>query len=164
MPSICLILGIIYGFMRYERKIARLTQSPALAGDAKGYKTDLYTGVVILANFIGGFLNVHLDRIASFIIAGFIFKAGGVLFLNAIKILLASLDFAVLDKVKSIVLEESRVGELKSLTGRSSGNYKFYKNNNRLNAITAIPNTKPKIAVCPFPYFLAVGRSSSKEV
>lgn len=43
LPGICLILGIIYVFMRYERKIARLTQSPSLAADAEEYRTDLYT-------------------------------------------------------------------------------------------------------------------------
>ncbi len=69
---------------------------------------------------------IHLDRIASVIVSAFIFKAGGVLFINAIKVLLdASLDFATLDKVKTIILEEPRVDELKSLTGRNSGRYKF---------------------------------------
>lgn len=126
LPGICLILGIIYGFMRYERKIARLTQSPSLTADAEEYRTDLYATIVILASFIASFLNVHLDRIASLVISAFIFKAGGVLFLNAIKVLLdASLDFATLDKVKSIILKEPQVDDLKSLTGRNSGRYKF---------------------------------------
>ncbi|MBA7490970.1 Ferrous-iron efflux pump FieF [subsurface metagenome] len=126
LPGICLILSIIYVFMRYERKIARLTQSPSLAADAEEYRTDLYTTIVILGSFMGSFLNIHLDRIASLIISAFIFKAGGVLFLNAIKVLLdASLDFATLDQVKTVILGEPRVDELKSLTGRNSGRYKF---------------------------------------
>lgn len=46
--------------------------------------------------------------------------------MNAIKVLLdASLDFATLDQVKTVILEEPRVDELKSLTGRNSGRYKF---------------------------------------
>lgn len=126
LPGICLILGIIYGFMRYERRIARLTQSPSLAADAEEYRTDLYTTIVILGSFLGSFLNIHLDRIASLIISAFIFKAGGVLFLNAIKVLLdASLDFATLDQVKTVILDEPQIDELKSLTGRNSGRYKF---------------------------------------
>lgn len=126
LPGICLILGIIYGFMRYERRIARLTQSPSLAADAEEYRTDLYTTIVILGSFLGSFLNIHLDRIASIIISAFIFKAGGVLFLNAIKVLLdASLDFATLDQVKTVILDEPQVDELKSLSGRNSGRYKF---------------------------------------
>jgi len=126
LAGIFSIFVIIYGFMRYERKIASSTGSPSLAADAEEYKTDLYSTLVILGSFLGSFLGIHLDRIASVIVSAFIFKAGGVLFINAIKVLLdASLDFATLDKVKSIILEEPRVDELKSLTGRNSGRYKF---------------------------------------
>ncbi len=126
LAGIFSIFIIIYGFMRYERKIAKSTGSPSLAADAEEYKTDLYSTLVILGSFLGSFLGIHLDRIASVIVSAFIFKAGGVLFINAIKVLLdASLDFAALDKVKTIILEESRVEELKSLTGRNSGRYKF---------------------------------------
>lgn len=126
LAGIFSILVIVYGFMRYERKIAKSTGSPSLAADAEEYKTDLYSTLVILGSFLGSFLGIHLDRIASVIVSAFIFKAGGVLFINAIKVLLdASLDFAALDKVKTIILEESRVEELKSLTGRNSGRYKF---------------------------------------
>lgn len=126
LAGIFSIFVIIYGFMRYERKIAKSTGSPSLAADAGEYKTDLYSTLVILGSFLGSFLGIHLDRIASVIVSAFIFKAGGVLFINAIKVLLdASLDFAALDKVKTIILEESRVEELKSLTGRNSGRYKF---------------------------------------
>lgn len=126
LAGIFSILVIVYGFMRYERKMAKTTGSPSLAADAEEYKTDLYSTLVILGSFLGSFLGIHLDRIASVIVSAFIFKAGGVLFINAIKVLLdASLDFAALDKVKTIILEESRVEELKSLTGRNSGRYKF---------------------------------------
>lgn len=126
LAGILSILVIVYGFMRYERKIAKSTGSPSLAADAEEYKTDLYSTLVILGSFLGSFLGIHLDRIASVIVSVFIFKAGGVLFINAIKVLLdASLDFATLDKVKSVILKEPRVDELKSLTGRNSGRYKF---------------------------------------
>jgi len=126
LPGICLILGTVYGFMRYEKRVAALTQSPSLAADAEEYKTDLYATITILASFIASLFHVHLDRIASLIVSAFIFKAGAVLFVNAIKVLLdASLDFPTLDKVKSIILEEPQVDELKSLTGRNSGRYKF---------------------------------------
>lgn len=126
LPGIYLILAIIYGFMRYERRIARSTDSPSLAADAEEYRTDLYTTLVILGSFIGSFLNIHLDRIASLVVAVFIFKTSGLLFLNTIKVLLdASLDFKTLDQVKTLILDEPRVDELKSLTGRNSGRYKF---------------------------------------
>jgi len=126
LAGILSILVIVYGFMRYERKIAKSTGSPSLTADAEEYKTDLYSTLVILGSFLGSFLGIHLDRIASVIVSVFIFKAGGVLFINAIKVLLdASLDFATLDKVKSVILKEPRVDELKSLTGRNSGRYKF---------------------------------------
>jgi len=126
LAGIFSILVIVYSFMRYERKMAKSTGSPSLAADAEEYKTDLYSTLVILGSFLGSFLGIHLDRIASVIVSAFIFKAGGILFINAIKVLLdASLDFATLDKVKTIILEESRVEELKSLTGRNSGRYKF---------------------------------------
>lgn len=107
--------------MRYERKKAHLTNSPSLAADAEEYKTDLYATFIILGSFLGNLLHLNLDRIASLIISFFIFKAGGVLFVGAIRVLLdASLDFETLDKVKTIISEEPQVDEIKSLTGRKN--------------------------------------------
>lgn len=126
MIGIFSIIAIIYGFMRYEKKVARITQSPSIAADAEEYKTDLYAIFVILGSVLGNFLNLHFDKIASIVVSIFVFKAGGTLFVNAIRVLLdASVDFETLDKVKSIILEEPRVQRVKSLTGRNSGRYKF---------------------------------------
>jgi predicted Fe-Mo cluster-binding NifX family protein len=56
----------------------------------------------------------------------FIAHAGIAVFIDGMRVLLdASLDFETLDKVKSIILSDPRVKEIRSLTGRNSGSYKF---------------------------------------
>lgn len=56
----------------------------------------------------------------------FIGKAGLIIFLDAIRVLLdASVDFETLDRVKSTILEERKVGTINALWGRNSGRFKF---------------------------------------
>jgi predicted Fe-Mo cluster-binding NifX family protein len=57
---------------------------------------------------------------------GFILYAGWQVLRESIRVLLdASLDFATLDQAQRTILAEPKVQQLKSLTGRNSGRFKF---------------------------------------
>jgi len=86
----------------------------------------MLSSVAVLLGLVGALFGVNLDRFAVFVVLIFIAHAGIMIFIDAMRVLLdASLDFGTLDKVKSVILSECCVKEIRSLTGRNSGSYKF---------------------------------------
>jgi len=126
MAGVLLTFVITYTFSRYEMKQGKKLNSPSLVADAEHIKTDMFSSLVILVGLSSYIVGFHLDRIAALIVVVFVFRCGGIIFLDAIRVLLdASIDFKTMDKVKDIILSQSHVREVKSLLGRSSGPYKF---------------------------------------
>ena len=124
--GIFLIIIFTFLFSKYEYNIGKRLNSPSLISDAQHIKADMLSTVAVFAGLIGEYLNVHLDRTVAFLVALFVIKAGGKIFIESIKILLeASLDASTLEKVKNIVLSHPAVKEIKEIRGRSSGRYKF---------------------------------------
>ncbi|MDL1956893.1 MAG: cation diffusion facilitator family transporter [Candidatus Desulfofervidus auxilii] len=124
--GIFLIIIFTFLFSKYEYNVGERLNSPSLISDAQHIKADMLSTVVVFAGLIGEYLNVHLDRTVAFLVALFVIKAGGKIFIESIKILLeASLDASTLEKVKNIVLSHPAVKEIKEIRGRSSGRYKF---------------------------------------
>jgi len=117
---------VTFIFSRYELKVGRAMESPSLIADAQHVKTDMLSSGVILVGLAGGLVGFPLDKPAALIIVVFIARAGWEVLSDAVRVLLdASLDFDTLDTVKTIILSDSRVKELRGLWGRSSGRYKF---------------------------------------
>ncbi len=126
MAGISLTFIITYAFSRYEMKQGEKLNSPSLMADAQHIKTDMFSSLVILVGLGSYIVGFHLDRIAALIVVVFVFRSGGTIFLDAVRVLLdASIDFKTMDKVKNIILSQSHVKEVRSLLGRSSGPYKF---------------------------------------
>ena len=124
--GIFLIIIFTFLFSKYEYNIGKRLNSPSLISDAQHIKADMLSTVAVFAGLIGEYLNIHLDRTVAFLVALFVIKAGGKIFIESIKILLeASLDTSTLEKVKNIVLSHPAVKEIKEIRGRSSGRYKF---------------------------------------
>ena len=120
------VIGITLAFSTYAVRKGREIGSPSVIADGKHVRTDMLSSVAVLAGLVGNLFGVNLDRAAVFVVLVFIAHAGIMIFIDAMRVLLdASLDFETLDKVKSVILSESRVKEIRSLTGRNSGSYKF---------------------------------------
>jgi len=120
------VIGITLLFSMYAVKKGRELGSPSVIADGKHVRTDMLSSVAVLAGLVGNLFGINLDRVAVFIVILFIAHAGVMIFIDAMRVLLdASLDFGTLDKVKSIMMSEPRVKEIRSLTGRNSGSYKF---------------------------------------
>ena len=125
--AIVLTIVITYLFSRYERKKGEELHSPSLIADSEHIKTDMFSALVVLAGIIGNYLGYpFIEKAAVLIIVVLIFHAGYEIFIEALKVLLdASLDKETLDGVKEILLSHPLVSQVKSITGRSSGSYKF---------------------------------------
>ena len=124
--GVCVTIIITYLFSRYEYKKGKQIGSPSIIADAQHIKTDMLSSLAILIGLFTESLGIGLDKFVALIIVFFIGKVALEILINSIKVLLeASVDFATLDKVKSIALSEPRVAEVKNILGRSSGKYKF---------------------------------------
>jgi len=124
--SVLFVIGITFAFSRYELKVGKEINSPSLIADAQHIRVDMFAGAVVLVGLLSNLVGFNLDRIAAFIIAIFIAWAGGEILLNAIRVLLdASLDYETLSQTEKIINSEPQVAEIKNLTGRNSGRYKF---------------------------------------
>jgi len=126
LSGVAVAMAAAYLFSRYELKVARQERSPGLEADAQHIRTDLFSSAVILAGLAGSLFGFQLDRIAAVVVVVFVARAGLEVAVDAIRVLLdASIDFATLDRVKAIILAEPKVVEIKSLTGRNSGRFRF---------------------------------------
>jgi len=126
LAGVIVTIGMTFAFSRYELRVGRRIGSPSLVADAQHVRTDMLSSVAIFVGLAGHMFGLHLDRIAALVVVLFIAKAGWEVMVDAVRVLLdASLDFETLDRVKSLLLEESKIQAINGLWGRSSGRYKF---------------------------------------
>lgn len=128
LAILSLLFSIIFTFWFswYEKKIGKKINSPILLADAAHVRTDVLSNIVVLLAVLSNLIGYPLDKIAALIIVGFIAKTGLQIFKDGARVLLdASLDYETLNKVKKIIFDTSQVSELKMLTGRNSGRFKF---------------------------------------
>ena len=124
--SLLFALIVTFWFSGYEKKIGQKINSPILLADAAHIRIDVFSNGVVLLAIISGLLGFHLDRIAALIVVIFITKTGLQILIDGAKVLLdASVDYETLSKIEKIILKTPQVVELKTLTGRNSGRFKF---------------------------------------
>jgi cation diffusion facilitator family transporter len=113
-------------FSHYEMRAGREANSPALIADAQEYKAHIFSSGIVLATLVGQLLGLPLDRLAALVIVVLIAKMGWELLVDGMRVLLdASLDAETLDQVRAIINRQPAVVELRSLTGRNAGRYRF---------------------------------------
>lgn len=124
------VIIITFLFSRYEMKIGKEINSPILLADAKHSRTDVLSNMVVMIAIIFGSIGYKLDKIAALIVVVFIAKTGFEILKDGVKVLLdASVDYETLSKTEKIILNTPQVVEIKSLTGRNSGRFKFIEAN-----------------------------------
>ena len=130
MAGVLLTMGITFVFSRFELKQGKKMGSPSLIADAQHIRTDMMSSAVILIGLVGAWFGISLDKIAATLVVLLVFKAGINIFVDSLRVLLdASVDFATMDKIKSIVMGEPRVKSINTLLGRNSGPFKFIEAN-----------------------------------
>lgn len=118
------VIPLLFG--TYELRLGRKTGSPTLIADARHFQTDVLSSGVVLLALLASYVGLALDRIAAIIIVGFIGWSGWQLLVDGMRVLLdVSISSESLDKVRGIILSQPSVAKIKSLTGRSSGRYRF---------------------------------------
>jgi len=124
--SVAAAIGLTFFFSRYENRIGRQIDSPILLADAAHIRTDIFSNLVVLAAILSSWTGWNLDRYAALIVALLILRTGLQILRDGAKVLLdASIEYGTLRKVEQIITETPQVVELKSLTGRNSGRFKF---------------------------------------
>jgi cation diffusion facilitator family transporter len=113
-------------FSQYEIKLGRRINSPSLIADATEFRAHILSSGVVFAALLGQLLGWPLDRPAALIIVVWIAYAGWKTLQDAMRVLLdASLDVDTLNLVRQLVTAHPEVAQVKSLTGRNSGRYRF---------------------------------------
>ncbi|MFC1734949.1 cation diffusion facilitator family transporter [Candidatus Hydrogenedentota bacterium] len=131
------IVALIFAFSRYEMRIGRKAGSPSIVADAKHIRTDLLSTGAILIGLLGSLVGWHIDRYVAVIIAVLMVRLGATILLDSLKVLLdASISNDMLDQIQKVFYEFPPVKEVKRLSGRCSGRFKFVEAEVTLNVET----------------------------
>jgi cation diffusion facilitator family transporter len=113
-------------FSHFELRAGQEANSPALIADAKEYRAHVFTTGTVFAALLAQWFELPLDRVAALIIVVAIVKTGWDLLVDGMRVLLdASLDAETLLQIREIILAEPAVAELKWVTGRNAGRFRF---------------------------------------
>jgi cation diffusion facilitator family transporter len=113
-------------FGRYEVRMGTEFNSPSLVADGKNFTADVLSSAVVFFGLLGQYLQFPVDRIAAIIVAVFIVIAGWEILVSGMRVLLdASIDLPTLETIRSIIIRDPAVVEVKNLMGRNSGRYVF---------------------------------------
>jgi len=113
-------------FSRYEIRMGMKYNSPSIIADGKNFTADVLASTVVFFGLLGQYLQLPVDRIAAIIVAILIVKAGWDILVNGMRVLLdASIDTQTLDTIRSTILHDPAVVEVRKIMGRNSGRYVF---------------------------------------
>jgi len=113
-------------FSHFELRAGKAANSPALIADAKEYRAHVFTTGVVFAALLAQWFNFPLDRVAALVIVVAIGKTGWELLSDGMRVLLdASLDPDTILQIREIIGAEPTVAELKWVTGRNAGRFRF---------------------------------------
>ncbi len=125
--AILITIILTFLFSRYERRKGEELNSPSLIADSEHVKTDMFSSLIVLFGIMGNYAGFPvIEKIAVFVVVFFIFHSGYEILVEALKVLLdASIDRESLEQIKRILLSHPLITSVKSITGRSSGSYRF---------------------------------------
>ena len=113
-------------FSHFELRAGREANSPAIIADAKEYRAHVFTTGIVFAALLAQWFNFPLDRVAAVVIVIVVGKTGWDILVDGMRVLLdASLDPATLLEVREILTAAPMVAELKWVTGRNAGRFRF---------------------------------------
>ncbi len=113
-------------FSYLELRVGQEANSPSLIAQAKEYRTHVFTAGAVFAALLAQRFNWPLDRIVALVIVVAIAKTGWDLLADGMRVLLdASLDAETLRQVREIILAEPIVAEVRWVTGRNAGRFRF---------------------------------------
>ena len=126
LAGVLLSAVIPFIFSHFELQAGKVANSPSLIAEAQEYRTHIFSSGVVFISLIGHFFGLNLDRLAALLVVFFIARTGWELLKDGMRVLLdASLDAQTLAQVRQIIESDPATIQLKNLTGRNSGRYRF---------------------------------------
>jgi cation diffusion facilitator family transporter len=126
LAGIVLATAIPLTFSHFELRAGRAANSPALVADAQEYRAHVFTTGVVLASLVSQWFGLPLDQFAALIIVLAIGRTGWELLSGGMRVLLdASLEAEHLLAIREALAAEPTVTEVKWVTGRNAGRYRF---------------------------------------
>jgi cation diffusion facilitator family transporter len=126
LASVVVAAAIPLIFSHFELRAGRKANSPALIADAKEYRAHVFTTGVVFAALLAQWFYFPLDRIAALVVVVAIGKTGWEMLSDGMRVLLdASLDPDTLLKIRETILADPAVSEVKWVTGRNAGRFRF---------------------------------------
>ncbi len=127
-----MLIGVIVAtiiplvFSHFELRVGQEANSPALIADAKEYRVHVFTTGIVFAALLAQWFRFPLDRVAALVIVVAVGKTGWDLLSDGMRVLLdASLGPDTLLRIREIIAAEPTVAELKWVTGRNAGRFRF---------------------------------------
>ena len=118
------IIPFLYSL--FEIKAGKAANSPSLIASALEYRTHVFSSGAVLVSLISHFFGVNLDRWAALLVVFFIIRTGWELLTDGMRVLLdASIDTGTLTQVQQIIAKDPSIDQIKELTGRNSGRFRF---------------------------------------
>ena len=126
LAGVILSAIIPLAFSHFELQAGKVANSPSLIAEAQEYRAHIFSSGAVLISLIGHFFGLSLDRPAALIVVFFIARTGWELLKDGMRVLLdASLDAETLAQVRQIIENDPATAQIKTLTGRNSGRYRF---------------------------------------
>jgi len=126
LAGVVIATAIPLVFSHFELRAGLAANSPALIADAKEYRAHVFTTGTVFAALLAQWFNLPLDRFAAMVIVVAIAKTGWDLLSDGMRVLLdASLDPDTILQIREILTAEPAVADLKWVTGRNAGRYRF---------------------------------------
>jgi cation diffusion facilitator family transporter len=126
MVAVAALIPVPYLFGAYQERVGRRFNSPSIIADGIQHKADVLSSSIVFFAMLGQYLAFPLDRIGAVVISLFILRSGWEILKAGMRVLLdASIDYETLEVIRSIILAEPVVTEVRGVTGRNSGRYIF---------------------------------------
>jgi cation diffusion facilitator family transporter len=126
LGGVVVAAAIPLAFSYFELRAGQAANSPALIADAREYRAHVFTTGIVFAALLAQRFNLPLDRVAALVIVVAIGKTGWDLLSDGMRVLLdASLDADTILQIREIITTEPTVAELKWVTGRNAGRFRF---------------------------------------
>ncbi len=117
---ISLVIALFFGL--YQLREGLRLNSPALQADARDYLADALATSVVLIGLLATHFGFQVDRFAAAIVSLFVFRAGAVLIVTALKDLMdVSIDRETEREIVRLVEEHPRVTSVKQCLSRTAG-------------------------------------------
>jgi cation diffusion facilitator family transporter len=126
LVSVVVAAAIPLIFSHFELRAGQKANSPALIADAREYRAHVFTTGVVFAALLAQWFDFPLDRIAALVVVVAIAKTGWEMLSDGMRVLLdASLDPDTLLEIRETILGDPAVSEVKWVTGRNAGRFRF---------------------------------------